>query len=336
MQSYNDVLLKIQRERAHLLLGNGFSIACSSVFYYGSLFDKAVAKGLSTNAIEVFKKIGTNNFEGVMHSLDKADWIGKLYAIIPEESHVIHDDVDLIKKTLIEAIAESHLEMPSDISVESYKKAIKFFEPYFNIFTTNYDLLPYWIDMNEDIRDKYQDGFRSDIDDPDADYVVFSEHTRNNKGLFFMHGALHLYQVLGEVRKHCWERSGIRLIERIKLGLSRKEYPLFIAEGDTNQKMEQINQSSYLSYCYSKLKRVQNSIVIYGSSLNDNDRHIIDAIAENRDVKRVFIGIYDERNLQSMQQIERMKEYLLRRRLLVDSSKPVEVEYFDSRTVEVW
>jgi len=336
MQSYNEVLAKLGTKRSHLLLGNGFSIACNKVFSYGSLFIKAVDKGLSRNAIDVFEKIGTNNFEGVMHLLEKSDWVGKIYNLIPADSEKILEDVDLIKKTLIEAIAESHLEMPSDVSDESYKKAVRFFSSYFNIFTTNYDLLPYWIDMKDTIPDKYQDGFRTDIDNPLADYVIFSEHTGSKKGLFFLHGALHLYQISGEVRKHCWERSGIRLIERIKDGLKKKEYPLFVAEGNCEKKLEQINQSSYLSYCYGKLKRVQNSIVVYGSSLGDNDKHIIDAIAENREVDQIFIGIYGEDNIKEKIQIEKMADYLVNRRLTVDSKKPIKIEYYDSSTVEVW
>jgi len=190
--------------------------------------------------------------------------------------------------------------------------------------------------MNDGTEEKYQDGFRSDVDAPDAEYVVFSEHTRDSKGLFFLHGALHLFQVAGEVRKHCWERSGIRLIERIKMGLSNNEYPLFVAEGRSDQKMEQINQSSYLSYCYGKLHRIQKNLVVYGSSFGDNDLHIANAIAENRDLAKVYIGIYDERNLQAMTQINRIREYMIARRLLVDSHKPLEVDYFDAKTAKVW
>lgn len=336
MQSYSDVLGKIGKQRAHLFLGNGFSISCSKVFSYSSLFDKAVLKGLSDKAINVFNEIGTNNFEGVMHLLDKVDWVGKLYDLIPAGSTALNDDVELIKRTLIESIAESHMDMPSEIPFDSYQKVIKFFSIYHNIFTTNYDLLPYWIDMNETVREKYQDGFRTDIDNPDADYVIFSEHTKDNKGLFFIHGALHLYQVNGEVRKHCWERSGIRLIEQIKDGFSRREYPLFVAEGDSDKKMEQINQSSYLSYCYGKLCRIGSNVVIYGSSLGDNDKHILDAIAENRTIVKVFIGVHDEKNTVSMTQIEKMTDYMKKRRLLVDELSPITIEYYDSKTAVVW
>ena len=336
MKTYADVLNEIGKKRAHIILGNGFSIACSRVFSYGSLFDKAETKGLSENAKKVFWNIGTNNFEGVMHLLEKSDWVGKLYGLISSDSTVINSDIDLIRNVLVESIVESHLSMPSEIDIARYKKAIAFLSPYHNIFTTNYDLLPYWIDMNDDVVEKYQDGFRSDIDDPEAEYVIFSEHTKDAKGLFFLHGALHLYQVSGEVRKHCWERSGTRLVEKIKVGLAKREYPLFIAEGKSEQKMEQINQSSYLSYCFSKLRRVQNFIVVYGSSLGDNDLHIVNAISENRDIGKVFIGVYDEKNVQQTVQIDKMKDYAIARRLLVDSKRPLQVEYYDSKTIEVW
>jgi len=336
MKSYKDVLSAITGKRNHLLLGNGFSIACSGVFSYGSLYEKAVEKGLSENAMSVFEYFGTNNFEGVMHALENADWIGKQYSLIAQTSNEIASDVELIKKTLIDAIADSHLSFPGDIEKHKYLKAIKFIEPYHNIFTTNYDLLPYWIDMCDELLVKYQDGFRTDIDDPDAGYVMFSEHTRDNKGLFYLHGALHLYQHNGSVRKHCWERTGKRLIELIKDGLHKKEYPLFVAEGKADKKLQQINENGYLSYCYGKLKRVQNNLVVYGSSLGTSDQHIADIISENQDIKKVYLGIYDDKDSTAMLQINKTIERMKDRRKIVNENKPLEIEMYDSKTVEIW
>jgi hypothetical protein len=336
MKSYQEILTSISGKRNHLLLGNGFSIACSNVFSYGSLYKKAVDKGLSENAKKVFEYFGTNNFEGVMHALENADWIGKQYSLIDQRSLEIKNDVELIKRTLIDAIAESHLAFPGEIKKSKYLKAIKFIEPYHNIFTTNYDLLPYWIDMCDELLIKYQDGFRTDIDEPEAGYVVFSEHTRDNKGLFYLHGALHLYQCNGSVRKHCWERTGKRLIELIKEGLNKKEYPLFVAEGKAEKKLQQINENGYLSYCYGKLKRIQNNLVIYGSSLGTSDQHIADAIAENQDIKKVFFGIYDESDTVAMLQIQKTVERMKNRREIVNNLKPLEVEFYDSKTADIW
>ncbi len=336
MISYQNVLEESKGKRSHIFLGNGFSISCNSIFSYGSLYEKAVEKGLSRKAIKVFKYFGTNNFEGVMHALENADWIGKQYSLIDKKSKLIEDDVELIKKTLIEAIAESHLSYPGEIADHKYLNAIEFLSPYHNIFTTNYDLLLYWIDMREGLTDKYQDGFRTDIDDPEASYVVFSEHTKDNKGLFYMHGALHLYQNRGQIRKHCWERTGTRLIQLIKDGLNNSEYPIFVAEGNAKNKLEQINENGYLSYCYGKLKRIQNYLVVYGSSLGESDQHIANIIAENPDIKKVYLGIYDESNTDDMLQIFKTIDKMKERRNLVNNKKPIEITLYNSKTVNPW
>lgn len=64
MGTYEDVRKTIATGTSHLLVGNGFSIACDKVFQYGSLYDTAVQTGLSARAQKLFGFLGTNNFEG--------------------------------------------------------------------------------------------------------------------------------------------------------------------------------------------------------------------------------------------------------------------------------
>lgn len=62
--TYEQVRRELKNKTAHLLLGNGFSIACDPVFSYRSLFEEAVKRGLSDRAQRLFERLGTNNFEG--------------------------------------------------------------------------------------------------------------------------------------------------------------------------------------------------------------------------------------------------------------------------------
>jgi hypothetical protein len=130
--------------RAHLLLGNGFSIACDPIFRYQSLYDVAVAAGLSPKAQAAFARLGTNNFEGVLRLLEDAHWLCGEYGIEHPNTKRILDDVDVVKNTLVQAVTASHLEHSGCVPEPKKEAARDFLKPFHNIFTTNYDLLLYW------------------------------------------------------------------------------------------------------------------------------------------------------------------------------------------------
>lgn len=100
--SYSQVLTELPASRAHLLLGNGFSVACESCFAYGSLFEHAKANGLPDSCLSVFDRLGTNNFEGVMRLLEDGDWIAQHYGLIDgAKPSVMLADLDAVKKALV-------------------------------------------------------------------------------------------------------------------------------------------------------------------------------------------------------------------------------------------
>src|SRR5687768_11341895 len=79
--SYSEVVDRLPTGRCHLLLGNGFSIACDPRFNYGSLYEFAKDNGLSSRVLGVFDRLGTNNFEGVMRLLEDANWVAGHYGL---------------------------------------------------------------------------------------------------------------------------------------------------------------------------------------------------------------------------------------------------------------
>ena len=61
--------------KRHLLLGNGFSIACEpKIFTYGSLFERA-KPDMSGELLRVFERLGTTDFEEVIRALRRASHI---------------------------------------------------------------------------------------------------------------------------------------------------------------------------------------------------------------------------------------------------------------------
>ena len=329
--------------RTHLLLGNGFSISCDPIFRYDKLYDAAVAAGLSERAQKVFGRLGTNNFESVMRLLDDGHWLAKNYGLLDGDSSELLEDLEVIKNTLVTAIATSHVAHTGLVPDAKKQSALTFLEPFHFIFTSNYDLLLYWVNMCSGDRPTYGDGFRGEWEDPDAKTVVFTQHLGDDKGIFFIHGALHLFVENGAVRKHCWCRSGQKLTTSIREGLDANRFPLFVAEGTHDRKLEQIHRSGYLSYCLSKLGRVTKTLVALGLSFGESDTHIANVIAENQKIDRLCVGLFGNPDSASNQTIIAAVGKIVARRnqMLVtrQSRRPggtLSVTYFDSASAKVW
>jgi hypothetical protein len=131
-----------------------------------------------------------------------------------------------------------------------------------NIYTLNYDLLLYWTLLQDQVIDwnaghpqasvmkltealQHDDGFRAPDDDPEAAYVTWDGKETHNQFIFFLHGALHLYDYGHELQKKCWERSGgIPLGIRYEVSLNEGRFPLFVSEGRSQGKFDRIRHSA--------------------------------------------------------------------------------------------
>jgi len=337
---YSTITKVLEDGTSHLLLGNGFSISYSPVFSYSSLYNVAVEKGLSGNAQKLFEKLGTNNFEGVLRLLENLSWATQLYYDIEDKGERIKNDIEVIKETLITSIAESHLHDSGEVLDVCKECALRFLQPYKTVFTTNYDLLLYWVSMSAPDKPAFGDCFRSEFENPGADYVVFSEHLGGGRGILFLHGALHLYFGDGEIKKHCWLRTRRPLMDLIREGLDNRRYPLFVAEGLPEKKLEQINSNAYLAYCLGKLGRIQNRLVVYGNTLGSSDKHVSDVIAENLDLKELYVGIYGGSSTSVSRETMFACEEMQARRTAINQKlkkpKPLNIHYFDSSTADIW
>lgn len=338
--SYQEATANLPSGRRHILLGNGFSIACDPVFKYASLYEAAISAGLSGRAQAVFRRLGTNNFEGVMRLLDDAQWVAETYELLSPEDSEILKDVEVVKRTLVDAVAHLHLPHTGALADEKKLAARSFLEPYYNVFTTNYDLLAYWVNMSAPGGAIWGDGFRADSEVPDAPYVVFTERLGGDRGLFYLHGALHLYVAHGELRKHTWSRTGIPLTQLISAGLALGDYPLFIAEGAAEKKLEQVQRSGYLWYALDKFARLTSPLVVFGHTLGESDGHIADAIADNTSMVHVLVGLHGDPGsgpnqaiIASTQRMSARRERLIRRR---SRTKQLDFMFYDSATAKPW
>jgi Domain of unknown function (DUF4917) len=147
--SFTDALeaSKETKGNRHLLLGNGFSIACRpDSFSYGKLFDEADFKALSIEAASLFALFGTADFERVIEALRASSEVVGLYEGAPGDLiDLLVKDADALKGALAEVLARKHPDNVGAIEDREYASARGFLANFDGrIYTVNYDLLLYW------------------------------------------------------------------------------------------------------------------------------------------------------------------------------------------------
>jgi hypothetical protein len=206
-------------KKKHLLLGNGFSIACrSDIFTYGALFDRADFSRLPEEVRNAFDALETRDFEVVMDSLQNAAKLLDLYSTKSEMlSQVFRQNVNDLKDILVSTIANSHPDHPFEISSEEYQSCQYFLSKFNLIYTLNYDLLLYWSLMRDDLELDIlcDDGFRTPDEGP-KEYVTWDIEKTIGQNIFYLHGALHLFDAGYELKKFTWKNTEVRLIDQIR------------------------------------------------------------------------------------------------------------------------
>lgn len=366
---YDDVLTRLEGAPS-LLLGNGFSIGASPQYRYTALRERA-DEDLPEIAKSLFEKLKTSNFEQVMQVLEDARYVHDQYALDGLTERLV-DDIEATRRAMVTAIAADHLPSPraldqdpaeasgedaenaedvEDASTEGETKidyAARFLEPYDRLFTTNYDLLLYWTAFRlqgADGRYKHPDGL---VRPEGEDFGAFDPEIATT--MFFLHGALHLYdqpldEPIGlplESSPETAERTARKLVAQRNLRLktlvdrllAQGRLPLFIAEGTAEQKRLRIESNLYLRHCLEAFGAIDGDLVVYGHSLGPSDAHLLAAIAANPRLRRLFVGLYGDPEKAANLQIRAALAGLGARRRALD--RPLEIHLYASRTAPVW
>lgn len=269
----------------NLLLGNGFSINIWEKFGYGTLFELAqkdvVDTKIAVEGLALFGHLKSSNFEDVLRILYHAQLVDEQLGN-PQETE-IRELYENIKNSLGSAVNYAHIP-PEMADVRTINEELR---PYKNVFTTNYDLIPYWSVMHTDTW-RFKDYFWGEGNYFDlSDTSVPADRTK----LHYLHGAIHLVERSdGKTQK--LSANGLhRLTDLFDLE-HPEQFPLFISEGSSEWKLSKIKRNDYLRFCYEKLARTSGGIVVIGHSLHkDYDQHIIDAINQSS-ISRVAIGVW--------------------------------------------
>jgi Domain of unknown function (DUF4917) len=325
-----------QYRRRHALLGNGFSIACRpNIFTYGKLYEQADFRKISATAKLAFAALETQDFEKVIKALRDAQRIVAAYGGPPHLVKSLETDAAGLRELLVQTIAASHPSWPGELTEAEYSACRKFLSNFGAIYTFNYDLLLYWVQMHVEEQVaalSADDGFRASQDDFDASYVVWEPDQSYEQNTWFLHGALHIFDAGTEVQKYTWSKTGVRLIDQIRDALSRNYFPLFVSEGTSAEKYEHIRHSDYLAKAYRSFSSIQGALFVYGHSLAENDDHYLKRIQRGK-VSHLYIALHGDPTSEGNKFIQRRAQQLTAGRT---PRNPLAVTYFDAATAKVW
>lgn len=327
--------------KAHLLLGNGFSRAFrDDIFSYGSLFD-AADLSFSDHIRPAFAALDTTDFEATIKGLQTASKLVAVYASTDGAlASRLADDATRLKTVLAETVARNHPDDPNSISEGQYESCRLFLRPFDRIYTFNYDLLLYWVLIkqlnNPSIVDhekiQCDDGFRSE--NASDEYVVWDGD--HNQNVYYLHGALHLYQGQAELRKYTWARTDVPIMRQVRTALENDLFPLFVSEGTSRQKRGAILRNGYLTKCLRSFKGLGGSIITFGASLSERDSHVLDVIAKSSKVRKLWVGLWGEPDSPANRLTRATAELCAQQRLLKSPRIPLAVSFYDSSTARPW
>lgn len=346
LPTYDEIIKKLNRANRtkHLLFGNGFSMSYdSTIFSYNALSN--FIQNIDDDLLKkLFSRLTTKNFETIMQQLDSFAEIAATFSADSTLVNRIKETNEKLRTSLIDAVRALHPGHVFSIPENKSKSCHQFLKEYLAkdgfVFSTNYDLLPYWVLMrnstSEDAVSVHpNDGFgRVLLSDPD-DYNTEAEYSKaliwggNKAGqnVFYLHGALPIFDTGIDIVKEVYNGEH-HLLENINARMDRREYPIFVTAGDATAKLTDIMHNKYLAFCYEKLSSITGSIITFGFNFGDYDKHIIDALNSaakqpkaNR-LRSIYIGVYSEADIEHVEKIRH-------------TFKP-KVNLYNARSANIW
>jgi hypothetical protein len=341
LETFQDVVAAIEKNKTrpfHLMVGNGFSIAYDpKIFSYNALYD--FVESLKDDTLtKLFGVVNTKNFELIMRQLETFSNFLDAFGADAALKNTVEEARSKLKSALIDAVKALHPEHVFKVPEAASKSCATFLRRFLDsggkLFTSNYDLLLYWVLMRNQIPNAI-DGFGLDLLNPDEgippDEQEWSElrwgKYRDTQTVYYLHGALPLFDSGVDIEKEVYDAQNY-LLQKISGRMNQGHYPIFVTAGDGREKLTQIMHNRYLTHCYEALTGIEGSLVTFGFNFGDYDHHIIDAInsaSRQKIAKRlrsIYIGVFsadDQKRIESIQGKFRCKLHI-----------------FDAKTTNVW
>ena len=351
--SFDDAIRHSEQfKKRHLLLGNGFSIACRpSIFTYGSLFKQADFSE-TPRLPKVFDAIGTTDFEQVIRVLEDAAQAIRFYPTATTRvSEQMAEDAERLKDILIQTVANNHPKIPNDIRKEQFWGCRQFLAHFLGldnsggrVYTLNYDLLLYWTLMHDHMPPDdpidlaTNDGFGRD-EDTEPEYVNWMGENgahASAQRVHYLHGALHLFDAGTELQKYTWINTGRPLLKQAREAMRNRKFPLFVAEGKSDQKLTKIKHSAYLYHSYksfsAQMEQKDDALFIFGHSLAENDQHILKKIGRGK-IGQVYVGLHGDPGSPANKKTINAANALAHLRA---NRFPMKISFYDAASAHVW
>lgn len=322
--TFDEVISSLHKKRRQtsLLMGNGFSMSFDKdIFSYNALYEFLSSKD-DELINKLFEAIKTKNFELVMQQLDTTLALLDSFGADEVLKKQISQAAQLLKDGLIKSIQELHPEHVFKVGEKKSAACANFFSNFLatggHIFTTNYDLLLYWVLMRQGAGN-HIDGFGRELQNPlevqsgaeeDWSDLIWGPNS-SKQNIHYIHGALHIFDAKLEIIKEQYDWNGY-LLENVRARLDEGEYPIFVTSGNGDEKLEHIRHNRYLSYCYDQLSKLNGSLVTFGFNFGPYDEHIIEAINIANHLRSksepklwsVYIGAYSDADVEHIKSIE--------------------------------
>jgi hypothetical protein len=292
-----------------LFIGNGLSINLWPNFGYGTLVEHA---SLTSTDQLLFQGEETPNFELVLADINTAIWVAALCDSAKSPAiDAMERSFNRIREALGRAVRAVH-PRPADIPNTALIAIRNHLLKYGWVFTTSYDLLVYWAMGSgphgfSGFTDLflYRHAGRYQFDEWRARTRIPSGRT----AVCFLHGALHL--VVGQ-RGVTWKltRGADTLLRQIDRPIADESHArrLLVTEGSYRDKLRVIDANDYLNHTLQRLREQDSPLVVFGSRLSDDDRHLVNAINENPK-RPVAVSVYPR----SKREVARAKNDVLQR-----------------------
>lgn len=288
--TFDEALDRTKTFQRHLLLGNGFSINARPSFRYQSLFEKA--QPFSAEVARLFHDLNTQDFEEVLEILRQQTETS------PTKELQLHEEE--IRAAFVRSISTVHPENSMFMSRTEANRCATFLEHFVGrirpdklrgrVYTTNYDLLLYWVVARFGRKLWCYDSHICPVED--KRYGIW--HPEKEPNLVYLHGGLHLYD-WGKGQGMLRYDGHRSLIEQIRTRLDRGRFPVIVTEGTSAAKVARIQRSEYLKwssrYFRSGLRGNNVALFTYGHSLSERDAHLLSLIGEGR-TETICLGVY--------------------------------------------
>ena len=332
----------------HLLIGAGFSAGGSAAMTSHGLAETMAATPGYADVQHLFLAARSHDVEQVMaYVLHKARVIGTEAANQDARAEVLR-----LQKFFGKGIARSQFQGVDGSDYEMMGLAACFIAQFSSVFSLNYDLLPYRARLRaeEDRLCSFTDGFGPATDQRLRAMVYEGFYNWSTRSRFYWpHGALFI--------THDDERTALKLTKESTAFLTDDQLrllyefgvptltdiclfgydridPLFVAAGSDWEKRVQIARNGYLNEAFAAFGEIGKCLFTHGWSMSDPDRHLIGAIAQNPNLRCLYVGLYGDPGNDENQRIIAITLGLARS--AAHPRGPLCIRFYSANSAGVW